>query len=207
MHTTFVQRTFVLCCFWGATVYNFCSLQPDIHQKTRGCPHPVGVRIKGTLTVHCLDRQEIPLRSLLERHEMNHCKSHFILHTGDEAKLGSSCNIHIGSLPSSVKLTLGLPLSLNEATALDLQALPKIGPKLAKRIVTYRLQHGRFSTVQDLVKVKGIGNAMLRDLRPLIATKPSAMPRPESKLATKPSTLSERELKLSPQDKKALGAQ
>ena len=59
--------------------------------------------------------------------------------------------------------TAGLvnPVDVNQASEEELQALPGIGPVLAKKIVDYRDKNGYFRTVQDLVKVKGIGPKLL----------------------------------------------
>jgi competence protein ComEA len=51
------------------------------------------------------------------------------------------------------------PLAINRATAKELEALDGIGPVLASRIVTYRSANGPFATVEDLLKVSGIGAA------------------------------------------------
>jgi competence protein ComEA len=51
------------------------------------------------------------------------------------------------------------PLAINRATAKELEALDGIGPVLAARIVTYRSANGPFATVEDLLKVSGIGAA------------------------------------------------
>ena len=60
------------------------------------------------------------------------------------------------------------PLNLNEATALQLQRLPSIGPKMAERILQYRGVHGPFKTVEELQKVRGIGVHTIAKLRPLV---------------------------------------
>jgi competence protein ComEA len=59
----------------------------------------------------------------------------------------------------------GGPVSLNSATAADLDALPGIGPVLAQRIVDYRLQQGSFTSVDQLDDVPGIGPALFAQLR------------------------------------------
>ena len=46
---------------------------------------------------------------------------------------------------------------INTADAQDFMRLPGIGPVLAGRIVKYRNKNGRFASVEDLKKVKGIG--------------------------------------------------
>lgn len=60
------------------------------------------------------------------------------------------------------------PVDLNQATAAQLDALPGIGPSTAAAIVAYRDQHQRFSKVDELLEVRGIGPAKLEQLRPLV---------------------------------------
>ena len=60
------------------------------------------------------------------------------------------------------------PVSLNSATASELEALPGIGPKTAERIVAYRESNGPFATVEDLDDVPGIGPATVERLRGLV---------------------------------------
>ena len=63
-----------------------------------------------------------------------------------------------GSTPSG-------PVNLNTATADQLEALPGVGPATAHAIITWREQHGRFRSVQDLLQVRGIGPAKMESLR------------------------------------------
>jgi competence protein ComEA len=60
------------------------------------------------------------------------------------------------------------PVILNDATADDLRRLPGIGPKKADAILQLRRKMGRFSQVEDLLKVKGIGRGTLKRIRPLV---------------------------------------
>jgi competence protein ComEA len=60
------------------------------------------------------------------------------------------------------------PVDLNSATLEGLDALPGIGPVLAQRILDWRTAHGRFSSVDELGEVSGIGEATLADLRPVV---------------------------------------
>jgi competence protein ComEA len=60
------------------------------------------------------------------------------------------------------------PVILNTATADDLRRLPGVGEKRAMLILALRTQLGRFRAVEDLLKVKGIGRATLKRLRPLV---------------------------------------
>lgn len=63
------------------------------------------------------------------------------------------------------------PININTATATLLERLPGIGPMTAKRIVEYRGRQGRFSTVEELLNVSGIGPKKLAKIRPLVVVK------------------------------------
>jgi competence protein ComEA len=62
----------------------------------------------------------------------------------------------------------GVPLSLNSATVEQLDALPGLGPVLARRVIQYRDQHGGFRSVDQLRQVSGFGERRLKDLRALL---------------------------------------
>lgn len=59
-------------------------------------------------------------------------------------------------------------VNLNTASVEELQTLPKVGPKLAQRIVDWRNQSGPFRSVSDLDAVPGIGPTLLASLEPLV---------------------------------------
>src|SRR5262245_25631029 len=60
------------------------------------------------------------------------------------------------------------PIDLNAAGSDDLEAIPGIGKSLAARIVAFREKNGAFKTVDDLLKVQGIGEKSLEKLRPYV---------------------------------------
>jgi competence ComEA-like helix-hairpin-helix protein len=56
-------------------------------------------------------------------------------------------------------------INVNTATAEELETLTGIGPSLAQAIIDYRAEHGAFETAEDLLNVKGIGEAKLEGFR------------------------------------------
>lgn len=57
-------------------------------------------------------------------------------------------------------------LNLNTATSDQLQELPGVGPVTAEAILAFRTDHGPFTSVEELLDVKGIGEATLDELAP-----------------------------------------
>ena len=62
----------------------------------------------------------------------------------------------------------GRVVDLNTAQLSDLDSLPGVGPVLAQRIVDWRTANGRFTSVDELGEVSGIGDTVLGRLRPLV---------------------------------------
>lgn len=60
------------------------------------------------------------------------------------------------------------PVNLNTADAEALIALPGIGPALAARIISYREEHGPFTSIDQLIDVQGIGPNNINEFRHLI---------------------------------------
>jgi competence protein ComEA len=62
----------------------------------------------------------------------------------------------------------GAPVNLNTANAQQLDVLPGIGPATAATIIKDREAHGPFRSVNDLGRVRGIGDSKLEQLRGLV---------------------------------------
>lgn len=56
-------------------------------------------------------------------------------------------------------------VDLNTADQAALETLPRIGPAIAQRIVSWREENGRFRSVDDLLAVPGIGEKLLAGMR------------------------------------------
>lgn len=94
---------------------------------------------------------------------------------GQPPALGSS--VATGMTPTSkaptpatgsVKPKPGQAVDLNTATVQELDALPGVGPVTAAAIVAWRQSNGKFTSVDQLADVEGIGPARLEKLRALV---------------------------------------
>jgi len=76
----------------------------------------------------------------------------------------------VGAAPSvaGVGTAPAAPLSLNSATADQLDQLDGVGPATAAKIIAWRTANGGFSSIDDLGQVAGIGPKKLEALRPQV---------------------------------------
>jgi competence protein comEA helix-hairpin-helix repeat region len=56
-------------------------------------------------------------------------------------------------------------ININTASVKELDALPGIGPTMAKRIEEYRQSKGTFTSIEDIKHVKGIGDGLFKKIR------------------------------------------
>ena len=64
-------------------------------------------------------------------------------------------------------------IDLNLATEAELNLLPGVGPKLATDIVRYRETEGRFTTPEQLQKIRGIKGARFEALKKHVMVRPA----------------------------------
>ena len=107
----------------------------------------------------------------------------YVLEDGTKIKIPS--NLDVGDLQDDVlsndsgeeiieeneKTSQNSFININKATEQDLQKLPGIGPSLAYRIISYRNENGKFSTVEDIKNVNGIGDSKYENIRDFICVK------------------------------------
>ncbi|GHE90561.1 ComEA family DNA-binding protein [Thalassotalea profundi] len=80
----------------------------------------------------------------------------------------SSFNVSAMDKSSDVKTKVQLEqvqqmvIDLNNADLTQLKTLKGIGDKRAQAIIDYRNQHGKFTSLEQLLEVKGVGNAFLQ---------------------------------------------
>ena len=60
-------------------------------------------------------------------------------------------------------------VNINQASAEQIAMLPRIGAKVATRVLDYRKSHGPFAKPENLMEVKGIGEKLFLTLKPYVA--------------------------------------
>ena len=61
-------------------------------------------------------------------------------------------------------------VNINTADEPTLETLPRVGPAMAARILAWRTANGRFTAVEDLMSVSGIGEKTFEGLKDLVTT-------------------------------------
>ena len=62
-------------------------------------------------------------------------------------------------------------ININKASQTELETLPGIGPSIALKIINFRNENGKFSSIEDLKKVSGIGENKYENIKNLICVK------------------------------------
>ena len=142
----------VLGAIWGAVEVLGTIESDGAPELATMCSQPVEIVEAGQSRLGCADE------SLLSQ-----CEG---LDSGDRAELAAdTCEIHRGAMAAAMKLHVGLPLDINQASAAELMLISGIGPKLSEAIVKHRIDHGAFGSIELLQLVDGIGEAKLEKLR------------------------------------------
>src|SRR5262245_31452303 len=69
------------------------------------------------------------------------------------------------ALAQKAKPVSGEKVNLNTATAEQLQTLPGVGPAMAKSIVEHRTKVGKFTKIEEIINVKGIGEKKFQKIK------------------------------------------
>ena len=56
-------------------------------------------------------------------------------------------------------------ININTASVEQLSTLPRIGDKIARRIIDFRKKNGKFKRIEDLMKVNGVGEKVFVKLK------------------------------------------
>jgi comEA protein len=71
-------------------------------------------------------------------------------------------------------MTSDQKININTASLEELQKLPRIGPKIAQRVIDYRKANGDFKKIEEIMKVKGIGEKTFNRLKDMIIVGPES---------------------------------
>ncbi len=89
-------------------------------------------------------------------------------------KVGGNLRVaSIEKISGTHLISAGKRIDVNLADVEDLTAVPGIGPRLAERIIGRRKEQGRFSGIEELARIQGIGKKKLAVWAPYIEAGPS----------------------------------
>lgn len=86
------------------------------------------------------------------------------IHLEDSLEESSHIHVNFNFHGSQEELLRKQNISINDGSEVDLQKISGIGPKMAKKIVDYRKEHGPFKSLEELRHVKGIGPALYKKI-------------------------------------------
>ena len=92
--------------------------------------------------------------------------------SADSAAVATNSDADVGAETAPSAETLAFVVDLNSASKAELTNLPRVGEKLAERIIERREELGGFRSVDDLLGVKGIGEKTLDKMRPFCVVAP-----------------------------------
>jgi competence protein ComEA len=129
---------------------------------------PLGSRVQDALTLAGDVASSADTRSLNLARRLNDGEQIYVLLVGEATPTVVATTGRGVQLNAPTKIPGG-KINLNTATLAELDTLPGIGPAIAQRILDYRAQNGDFKTIDDLKKVRGIGDALFNQIKDLIA--------------------------------------
>lgn len=133
---------------------------------------PAGSRVQQAIDVAGGVTAEAELRLVNLARPLHDGEKLYVPAKGEEAPPSSTgSTAQTGTAPANGTAT-AFPININTASAQELEALPGIGPVTAQAIVAYRQANGPFSSVKQIVEVKGIGEGTLAKIRDLITVGP-----------------------------------
>lgn len=67
--------------------------------------------------------------------------------------------------------TTSSKININKATQSELETLPGVGPSTALKIINYREKNGKFSKIEDIKNISGVGDAKYENMKDYISVK------------------------------------
>jgi competence protein ComEA len=88
-----------------------------------------------------------------------------------EKEKAREITIKPGRMAANKLLVFSIPLDLNRISMEDLCLIPGIGESLAQEIVAYRERRKRFQSVEELKKIRGIGEKQYKSIKSFFTLK------------------------------------
>lgn len=126
---------------------------------------PVGSRVQDALILAGDVLSNADLRTLNLARRLNDGEQIYVPLIG-EVVTAPTPSTKSGTLQTAT--SPGGKININTATLAELDRLPGVGPSIGQRIIDYRTQNGDFKKIDDLKKVRGIGDAMFDQIRDLV---------------------------------------
>jgi len=95
-----------------------------------------------------------------------------LLKGGYEGTKQEVIKVKLGRMEAQKLLVFSIPLDLNRVSVEDLYLIPGIGESLAREIVTYRERRRGFRSVEELKRVKGIGEKKFQSIKSYFTLRP-----------------------------------
>jgi hypothetical protein len=83
-------------------------------------------------------------------------------------KRRKAVKLSVAAPPKDIGVSPGGPIDLDRAQEWEILALPKVGPMLAHRIIANRDSLGPFGSIEELKRVKGVGDALASTISPYV---------------------------------------
>lgn len=170
----------VLVALGSAVLVASLSERGSVAEVARPSPDPTAGSLasRGTIFVHILGAVERPgLYSLSEGDRAIDAVAAAggFLDTADQRQLNLARFVvdgeqivvpMIGEIDATAPgPSIGGKVNINTADEAALDTLPRVGPAMAARIVAYREANGRFTAIEDLMNITGIGDKTFEGLR------------------------------------------
>ena len=134
---------------------------------------PEGSRIKDAVDAAGGLKKEADLTNINLAYILEDGEKIYIPKKGEEIEdsITSSKSVETSSSITSSVASKSSKININKATQSELESIPGIGPSTALKIINYREENGKFSSIEDIKNVSGIGEAKYSKMKDYITIK------------------------------------
>ena len=134
---------------------------------------PEGSRIKDAVDAAGGLKKEADLTNINLAYILEDGEKIYIPKKGEEIEdsITSSKSVETSSSITSSVASKSSKININKATQSELESIPGIGPSTALKIINYREENGKFSSIEDIKNVSGIGEVKYSKMKDYITIK------------------------------------